>query len=325
MSQDKPKGLPGFLRRSLRLNEEQEEESFADISDPSNAPERTRANNNGDAAEEQHLPPRPPARSKKTTPTGTPMSTPAPTPVLNKATRDQAPPVDIPTLSLEKASEITKDLPKDNNNRPKKNLQRAVSYKDRQLDSTILADVVNMADLRKLSWNGIPPEHRAQAWKIMLGYLPSNKSRRPITLQRKRAEYKDAIAQHYDIHDDTRTTQEQETLRQVLVDVPRTAPEVQLFRHDKIRKALSRLLYIWAMRHPASSYVQGINDLATPLIVVYLHDYFPEEESVLDGAVMDQVSDEVMDEVCGSSMYYFVSHRVCVACVRLYMKSNALY
>ena len=36
------------------------------------------------------------------------------------------------------------------------------------------------------------------------------------TLERKRAEYREAIKQHYDIDDDTRTLQEQETLRQVL-------------------------------------------------------------------------------------------------------------
>jgi hypothetical protein len=31
-----------------------------------------------------------------------------------------------------------------------------------------------------------------------------------------------------------------------------------------------RILFTWTMRHPASGYVQGINDLAAPLILVYL-------------------------------------------------------
>ena len=30
---------------------------------------------------------------------------------------------------------------------------------------------------------------------------------------------------------------------------------------------------MWAVRHPASSYVQGINDLATPLLAVFLSEY----------------------------------------------------
>lgn len=130
----------------------------------------------------------------------------------------------------------------------------------------------------------------------MLGYLPTNQSRRIQTLERKRAEYKDAIAQHYDIDDDSRTLQEQETLRQVLVDVPRTAPEIQLFRNERIKRALARLLYIWAMRHPASSYVQGINDLATPLFAVFLSDYYNGED-VLDGNVMVVISEERLQEV----------------------------
>ena len=31
-----------------------------------------------------------------------------------------------------------------------------------------------------------------------------------------------------------------------------------------------RLLFVWSMRNPASGYVQGINDLAAPLIIVHL-------------------------------------------------------
>jgi hypothetical protein len=133
-------------------------------------------------------------------------------------------------------------------------------------------------------------------WKIILGYLPTNASRRETTLKRKRAEYKDAIAQHYEIDDNSRTLQEQETLRQVLVDVPRTSPDIPLFRNERIKRILGRLLYIWAMRHPASSYVQGINDLATPLLAVFLSDYY-DGEDVLDGNVMVVLSEERLDKV----------------------------
>lgn len=31
-----------------------------------------------------------------------------------------------------------------------------------------------------------------------------------------------------------------------------------------------RLLFVWSMRNPASAYVQGINDLAAPLVIVFL-------------------------------------------------------
>lgn len=176
--------------------------------------------------------------------------------------------------------------------------QPKLSYRETQFEKTLMQpDVVSLAELRKLGWNGIPVKYRALAWKMMLGYVPTNKARRAQTLQRKRSEYRDAMAQqHYHIDDDSRTLQEQETLRQVLVDVPRTAPEIPLFRNDRIKRMLTRLLYIWAMRHPASSYVQGINDLATPLIVVFLADYY-DGQDVLDGDVMNHLSDERLDDL----------------------------
>jgi len=154
-----------------------------------------------------------------------------------------------------------------------------MNYKEIEFEKVINEPVVNIAALRKLGWNGIPAQHRPQAWKILLGYLPTNKTRRTQTLKRKRLEYLDIIKQHYDISDNTRTNAEQETLRQVLVDVPRTAPDVPLFRNDLVRQSLSRLLYIWACRHPASSYVQGINDLATPLIAVFLSEFYDNQRS----------------------------------------------
>ena len=39
------------------------------------------------------------------------------------------------------------------------------------------------------------------------------------------------------------------------------------------QQIFERILYIWAIRHPASGYVQGINDLVTPFFVVFLSAY----------------------------------------------------
>lgn len=41
-----------------------------------------------------------------------------------------------------------------------------------------------------------------------------------------------------------------------------------------------RILYIWAIRHPASGYVQGINDLVTPFFVVFLSEYVDSNREV---------------------------------------------
>jgi hypothetical protein len=121
----------------------------------------------------------------------------------------------------------------------------ALSYKETLFEKVILAPIVNnLRDLRKLVWNGIPAQYRADSWRILLGYLPANASRRSATLLHKRAEYADAITQHYNIDDAIRALQAQEKLRQVLVDVPRTAPDVGLFRNERVRRCLEQILYI---------------------------------------------------------------------------------
>ena len=48
---------------------------------------------------------------------------------------------------------------------------------------------------------------------------------------------------------------------------------------------LTRILFAWAVRHPASSYVQGINDLAAPLLLVFLSEYVLEADMKEDELV----------------------------------------
>ena len=41
-------------------------------------------------------------------------------------------------------------------------------------------------------------------------------------------------------------------------------------------------MYIWAIRHPASGYVQGINDLVTPFFLVFLQEYCADGQAVCE-------------------------------------------
>ena len=66
----------------------------------------------------------------------------------------------------------------------------------------------------------------------------------------------------------------QQNYKQILADVPRTMPEFPIFSLPHIQSMLTRILYIWNVRHPASGYVQGINDLCAPFIVTYLGEHF---------------------------------------------------
>lgn len=61
---------------------------------------------------------------------------------------------------------------------------------------------------------------------------------------------------------------------QVSVDVPRTAPGVPFFSQPDVQSSLERILYLWGLRHPASGYVQGINDLVTPFLAVFASEHF---------------------------------------------------
>lgn len=136
---------------------------------------------------------------------------------------------------------------------------------------------VDLEELRKLSWSGIPSQYRATAWKLLSGYLPLIAGRREAMLDRKRKEYHNFVDQYYstrlqDIH--------QDTYRQIHIDIPRMSPLIPLFQQTLVQEIFERILYIWAIRHPASGYVQGINDLVTPIFVVFLTEFIDKDADV---------------------------------------------
>ncbi|XP_033987328.1 TBC1 domain family member 22A isoform X1 [Trematomus bernacchii] len=158
----------------------------------------------------------------------------------------------------------------------------------------------DLEELRKLSWSGIPRQVRPITWKLLSGYLPANAERRESVLQRKRQEYFGFIQQYYDSRNDEH---HQDTYRQIQIDIPRMSPEslvlqpkvteihidiprtnplIPLFQQASVQEIFERILFIWAIRHPASGYVQGINDLVTPFFVVYVFEYIEEEVENFD-------------------------------------------
>uniref|UniRef100_A0A674BDX0 TBC1 domain family, member 22a n=1 Tax=Salmo trutta TaxID=8032 RepID=A0A674BDX0_SALTR len=123
----------------------------------------------------------------------------------------------------------------------------------------------DLEELRKLSWSGIPRQVRPITWKLLSGYLPANTERRESTLQRKRQEYFGFIEQYYDSRNDEH-------------------------HQDTYRQIFERILFIWAIRHPASGYVQGINDLVTPFFVVYVFEYIKEEVENFDVSSLQEAA-----------------------------------
>ncbi|XP_060699164.1 TBC1 domain family member 22A isoform X3 [Hemiscyllium ocellatum] len=133
----------------------------------------------------------------------------------------------------------------------------------------------DLEELRKCSWSGIPRQVRPITWKLLSGYLPANAERRESTLQRKRAEYFAFIEQYYDSRNDEH-------------------------HQDTYRQIFERILFIWAIRHPASGYVQGINDLVTPFFVVFVFEHIEGEVENFD---VSSLPDEVLQNIEADSFW----------------------
>jgi len=135
--------------------------------------------------------------------------------------------------------------------------------------SLLAAHNVDLPALHKVSWKGVPDPVRALVWRLLVGYLPGNVDRRESTLARKRNEYHEQV-KLVDVDESARTPADQKMWTQITIDMPRTHPKLPLFQDVVVQQLHRRLLFLWAVRHPASGYVQGINDLATPFFVVFL-------------------------------------------------------
>lgn len=132
-------------------------------------------------------------------------------------------------------------------------------------------EMIDINQLRTIAWSGVTDEDRPLAWKLLLGYVPTLKSKRSIVIQNKKIEYENLVAQYYYKKQDN-----DEMYRQIHIDIPRMQPLISIFQQRIVQEIFERILYIWSIRHPASGYVQGMNDLVTPFFVTYLSEYVPE-------------------------------------------------
>lgn len=164
-----------------------------------------------------------------------------------------------------------------------------------------------LADLRAVAWSGVPEEVRAMTWQLLLGYLPTSGERRVSTLERKRKEYLDGVRQAFERTGTNATAGKARGLdeiiwHQIVIDVPRTNPHLELYGYEATQRSLERILYVWAVRHPASGYVQGINDLVTPFFQVFLASYITDSD-VESGMDPGQLPKAVIDAVEADSFW----------------------
>ncbi|KAL8825527.1 MAG: hypothetical protein Q9191_004361 [Dirinaria sp. TL-2023a] len=183
--------------------------------------------------------------------------------------------------------------------------------------SILQASSISLLDLRKASWSGIPEEVRAMSWQVLLGYLPTSSERRVATLERKRKDYLEGVRQAFErggsghganyarppLTGNTRSRGMDEALwHQISIDVPRTSPHLKLYSYEATQRSLERILYVWAIRHPASGYVQGINDLVTPFWQVFLGSYITDSD-IESGMDPGQLPKPVLDAVEADSFW----------------------
>ncbi|KAK3296852.1 rab-GTPase-TBC domain-containing protein [Chaetomium fimeti] len=184
------------------------------------------------------------------------------------------------------------------------------------------ASTIPLPDLRALAWSGVPEEVRAMTWQLLLSYLPTSSERRVATLERKRKEYLDGVRQAFDKGGSSSNNNnnnnsnsstpnpptrggrglDEAIWHQISIDVPRTNPHIELYSYEATQRSLERILYVWAVRHPASGYVQGINDLVSPFWQVFLGTYITDAD-IERGMDPGQLPRAVLDAVEADSFW----------------------
>jgi hypothetical protein len=82
-------------------------------------------------------------------------------------------------------------------------------------------------------------------------------------------------------------------VRVLKVDILRSSPE-SLFEQEITKQMFERILFIFHMRHPATGYVQGMNDLVVPFLVVFLSPYCGDQ---IGKMVLGSLSPQVLFQV----------------------------
>jgi TBC1 domain family member 2 len=139
------------------------------------------------------------------------------------------------------------------------------------------AEVLDVTKLKELVWSGCPsstPMIRGIAWKVLIGYYPARLDRRSEVRSRKQLEYA-SFKQGLPAFDAGRSDP---TKRQIELDIPRTCfNKYAALTHPVVCQIMREVLLVWALRNPACGYVQGMNDLLVPLLVVLLQAITDED------------------------------------------------
>lgn len=168
---------------------------------------------------------------------------------------------------------------------------------------------LDLVALKKLSWSGVPRKMRAVSWRLLSKYLPPSGERRNAVLESKRQGYQDLRHNYFRV--DSQDETQQDTYRQIHIDVPRMNPQIPLFQQQLVQEMFERILFIWAIRHPASGYVQGINDLVTPFFIVFLQEVLSPDTD-LEKYNMSQLPEDTRNIIEADSFWCLSKFLDCI-------------
>jgi hypothetical protein len=187
-------------------------------------------------------------------------------------------------------------------------LPRSASAERRQarFNELLSVSVIDLDRIREVSWAGIPDSVRATVWRLFLDYEPVNSAIRAATLQHKRTDYFDCVERVFsESQRHLWTNSQRQTETQIMRDLPRT--HIPLLRNSRIQLLFERVLFVWSVRHPASGYVQGMNDLLQPFFFAFLVPHCAPQtiEQVIALQDLNDLGEEALREIEADCFWCF--------------------
>jgi TBC1 domain family member 2 len=162
---------------------------------------------------------------------------------------------------------------------PRSCLQSQIPDAARQrerMDFLLIQESPTITDLKMQAWKGCSMKSRGKVWRMLIGYEPLRYSERRSVLKERRLEYK-TLQSIFGAHSDfpsndimCQSEESQAILRQIDIDLPRTHPGENLLHTSAVTPILRRILYLFAKLHPDVGYVQGMNEIIVPVLLVFI-------------------------------------------------------
>ena len=176
----------------------------------------------------------------------------------------------------------------------------------KQIQDMLDQPIIDLERIRSMAWAGIPDEFRARVWRLFLDYEPVNVALRDQTLEHKRRDYFDCLDRIYSgPQKNLWTNAQKQTILQIRKDLPRT--HLTLLRTERVQALFERILFVYSVRHPASGYVQGMNDLLQPFffafILPFMGSYCVKDIGMFEN--IDNIDDTLLNNIEADCFWCF--------------------